>query len=103
RAIATPFLLEGEEAERAVRTYRREFNGWLMVGQDLCHVAASYVATGRAGEATRVLAEARELMEQHGDVYWEPELLRVSGRLAAGRGRGGAPAGGAAGGPAAGT
>src|SRR4029450_5990797 len=50
RAIATPFLLEGEEAERAVRTYRREFNGWLMVAQHLCHVADSYVATGRTGE-----------------------------------------------------
>src|SRR5262245_21669946 len=87
RAIATPFLLEGEEAERAVRTYRREFNGTLVVAQQLCHVADSYVATGRTGEATRVLAEARELMEQHGDVYWEPELLRVSGRLAAGEGR----------------
>jgi predicted ATPase len=33
-----------------------------------------------------VLAEARELMEQHGDVYWEPELFRVSGRLAAAEG-----------------
>jgi hypothetical protein len=30
-----------------------------------------------------VLAETQELMEQHGDVYWEPELVRLSGRLGA--------------------
>lgn len=88
RAIATPFLLEGEEAERAVRAYRREFNAGLTVPQMLCHVADSYVTTGRTGEATRVLAETQELMEQQGDVYWEPELFRVSGRLAAAEGRG---------------
>lgn len=86
RALATPFLLEREEAERAVRVYRREFNAGLTVPQLLCRVADSYVATGRTGEATRVLAEARELMEQQGDVYWEPELLRLSGRLAAAEG-----------------
>jgi tetratricopeptide (TPR) repeat protein len=86
RALATPFLLEAEEAERAVRVYRREFNAGLTVPQLLCHVADSYVASGRTGEATRVLAEAQELMEQHGDVYWEPELLRLSGRLAAAEG-----------------
>jgi class 3 adenylate cyclase/predicted ATPase len=88
RAIATPFLLEGEEAERAVRVFQREFNGGLTVPQQLGHVADSYVATGRTGEAARVLAEARELMEQQGDVYWEPELFRVSGRVAAAEGRG---------------
>ena len=85
-ALVTPFLLEGEEAERAVRDYRREFNAGLTVPQLLCRVADSYVATGRTGEATRVLAEAQELMEQHGDVYWEPERLRLSGRLAAAEG-----------------
>jgi hypothetical protein len=85
RALAAPFLLE---AERAVRTYRREFNAGLTVARQLCHVADSYVATGRTGEATRVLAEAQELMEQHGDVYWEPELFRLRGRLAAAEGRG---------------
>ena len=30
-----------------------------------------------------MLAEIQELMEQHGDVYWEPELLGLSGWLAA--------------------
>jgi hypothetical protein len=43
----------------------------------LCRVADSYVATGRTGGATRVLAEARELMDQQGEVYWEPELFRL--------------------------
>lgn len=88
KAILTPFLLEGEEAERAVRVYRREFNAGLTVPQMRCHVADSYVTTGRTGEASRVLAETHELMEQHGDVYWEPELFRLRGRLAAAEGRG---------------
>ncbi|HEY1342731.1 MAG TPA: hypothetical protein VGF59_34750, partial [Bryobacteraceae bacterium] len=88
RAIATPFLLDGEEAERAVSVYRREFNGGLTVPQMLCHAADSYVTTGRTAEATRVLAEAQELMEQHGDVYWEPELFRLRGRLTAAEGQG---------------
>src|SRR5262245_6638010 len=43
RALTTPFLLEGEEAERAVTVYRREFNAGLLVPQQLCHVADSYV------------------------------------------------------------
>jgi class 3 adenylate cyclase len=47
KAIVTPFLLEGEEAERAVRSYRREFNAGLTVPQMLCHVADSYVTMGR--------------------------------------------------------
>ena len=86
-AIASPFLLEGEEAERAVSVYRREFNAGLTVPMLLCRVADSYVASGRTADATRVLAEAQELMEQHGEVYWEPELFRLRGRLAAaGRG-----------------
>jgi predicted ATPase len=88
RAIAAPFLLEGEEAERAVRGFQREFNAGLTVTELFCRVAASYAATGRTADATRVLAEAHELMEQHSDVYWEPELLRLSGRLAAAEGRG---------------
>ena len=71
-----------------MRTFRREFNAGLTVPQMLCHVADSYVTTGRTGEATRVLAEAQELMEQHGDVYWEPELFRLRGRIAAIEGRG---------------
>jgi predicted ATPase len=88
RAIVTPFLLEGEEAERAVTAYRREFNAGLTVPQMLCHVADNYVTTGRMGEATRVLSQTQELMEQHGDVYWEPELSRLRGRVAAAEGRG---------------
>ncbi len=83
RALTTPFLLEGEEAERAVRAYRREFNAGLTVPQLLCRVADNYVTTGRTGDATRALAEVQELMEQHGDLYWEPERLRLRGRLAA--------------------
>jgi class 3 adenylate cyclase/predicted ATPase len=87
-AMARPFLLEGEEAERAVSVYRREFNAGLIVPELLCRVADSYVASGRTAEATRVLAEARELMEQHDEVYWEPELYRLGGRLAATEARG---------------
>jgi class 3 adenylate cyclase/predicted ATPase len=88
RAIATPFLLEGEEAERAVRAFRREFNAGLTVPHQLCHVAESYVATGRTADANRVLAETQELMEERGEVYWEPELLRLRGRVVAAEGRG---------------
>jgi adenylate cyclase len=88
RALTTPFLLEGAEAERAVTVYRREFSAGLTVPQQLCHVADSYVTTGRLAEATRVLDETRKLMEHQGDVYWEPELFRLFGRLAAAEGRG---------------
>jgi predicted ATPase len=86
-ALATPFLLEGEEAERAVRAYRHEFSAGLMVPQQLCHVADSYAASGLPREATRVLGEAQGLMEQHGDAYWEPELFRLKGRLALAEGQ----------------
>ena len=85
-AIVTPYLLEGEEAERAVTVFRRDFNAGLTVPQMLCRVADSYVATGRTEDATRVLAEVEVLMKQHGDVYWAPEQLRLSGRVAAAEG-----------------
>ncbi len=87
KALASPFLLEGAEAERAVRVYRREFYAGLVVPELLCRVADSRVVSGLTGEARRVLAEAQELMEQHGEVYWEPELFRLRGRLAGAEGR----------------
>jgi tetratricopeptide (TPR) repeat protein len=86
RALATPFLLEAEEAERAVRGFQREFDAGLTVPELFCRVADSYAAAGRSGDATRMLAEAQELMKEHGDVYWEPELLRLRSRLVAAEG-----------------
>ena len=90
-AMVSPFLGRGEVAEQALTVYRREFNGGLTVPQLLCHFGEDYLESGRTAEARRVLTEAGDLMAQHGEVYWEPELLRLRGRLAAAEERG-APA-----------
>jgi predicted ATPase len=86
-AIGRPFLERGEAAEQALSLYRREFNGGLIVPELLCHLGDAYLGSGRTADARRVLTEAGDLMEQHGEVYWEPELLRLRGRLAAAEGR----------------
>jgi class 3 adenylate cyclase/predicted ATPase len=85
-AMGRPFLERSEAAEQALSLYRREFNGGLFVPQVLCHVGDDYLESSRTADARRVLTEAGDVMEQHGEVYWEPELLRLSGRLAAAEG-----------------
>jgi class 3 adenylate cyclase/predicted ATPase len=87
-AIVSPFLERGDAAERALTVYRREFNSGLTVPQLLCHFGEDYLESGRTADARRVLTEAGDLMEQHGELYWEPELFRLRGRLAAAEGRG---------------
>lgn len=86
-AITRPFLEGGEPAEEALTLYRRDFNGGLIVPQLLCHLGDNYLGSGRTADARRVLSEAVDLMEQHGELYWEPELFRLRGRLAAADGR----------------
>jgi tetratricopeptide (TPR) repeat protein len=86
-ALTRPFLEGGEPAERALTLYRRDVNGGLIVPQLLCHLGDSYLESGRTADARRVLTEASDLMEEHGEVYWEPELFRLRGRLAAAEGR----------------
>jgi class 3 adenylate cyclase/predicted ATPase len=82
-ALGRAFLERGEAAEQALTLYRREFNGGLVVPQLLCHLGDDYLGSNRTADARRVLTEAGDLMAQHGEVYWEPELLRLRGRLAA--------------------
>ena len=81
-SIARAFLAEPEDAERALTAYRLDFNGLLIVPQVLCHIGEAHLDAGRAAEAQRVLAEAGDVMAQHGEVYWEPEVFRLQGRLA---------------------
>lgn len=90
-AIARPFLERGEAAEQALSLYRREFNGGLIVPELLCRLGDDYLGSGRTADARRVLAEAGDLVEQHGEVYWEPELFRLRGRLAAAEERDASP------------
>jgi predicted ATPase len=49
----------------------------------LCRLGEDYFELRRIADARRVLAEAGDLMERKGEVYWEPELVRLRGRLAA--------------------
>src|SRR5262249_41569309 len=86
-AIVSPFLERGDAAERALTAYRREFNSQFAVPQLLCHFGEDYLESGRTADALRVLTEAGDLMEQHGEVYWQAELFRLRGRLALAEGR----------------
>jgi len=81
-AMARPYLLSGAEAEQAVGAYRHDFYALLVVPELLCRIGETYLAAGHAPAARRVLGEAGDLMAQHGEVYWEPEVFRLRGQLA---------------------
>ena len=80
--MARPYLLSGAEAEQAVEDYRRDFYALLVVPELLCRIGETYLTTGHTAAAQRVLSEAGDLMAQHGEVYWEPEVFRLRGQLA---------------------
>jgi class 3 adenylate cyclase/predicted ATPase len=82
-AMTRPFLEHAEAAEQALNAYRRDCNAHLVVPQYLCHIGETYLASGLTVEAHRVLKEADDLMEEHGEVYWQPEVFRLRGHLAA--------------------
>ncbi len=70
-------------AEKALDIWQRKHNGRMLVPEMLCRIGEAYLDEGITSEADRVLAEAATLMEQKGQVYWESELYRLRGRLAA--------------------
>jgi len=71
------------EAEKAIETWRRGHNAKMIIPEILCRIGDVYLDDGNAGEADRVLSEAATLMEPDGELYWQPELYRLRGRLAA--------------------
>lgn len=71
------------DAEKALDIWQRKFNGRMIVPEMLCRIGEAYLDEGITSEADRVLAEAATLMEPKGQVYWESELYRLRGRLAA--------------------
>ena len=71
------------ETEQALDFLRSKYNCLLIVPEMLCRVGEAYLDAGLTDEAERTLNEAAALMKRTGEVYWEPELYRVRGRLAA--------------------
>ena len=69
--------------ESAIHVWRHEYNARMIVPEILCRIGEAYLEDGNAAEARRVLSEARGLMEPDGEVYWQSELYRLRGRLAA--------------------
>jgi class 3 adenylate cyclase/predicted ATPase len=72
-----------EDTEKAIDIWRRKHHGEMLVPEILCRIAEAYLDEGITSEAERVLAEATTLMERKDQVYWESELYRLRGRLAA--------------------
>jgi class 3 adenylate cyclase/predicted ATPase len=71
-----------KDAEKSLDIWRRQYNGEMIVPEILCRIGEAYLDEGITSEANRVLTEATTLMEQKNQVYWEPELYRLRGRLA---------------------
>ena len=71
------------EAEQALERLRGKYRCLLTVPELLCRIGDAYLDAGLVGDAERTLNEAAGLMKQTGEVYWEPELYRARGRLAA--------------------
>jgi len=71
------------ETEQTLDFLRSKYNCLLLVPEILCRVGEAYLDAGLIREAERALNEAAGLMKQTGEVYWEPELYRARGRLAA--------------------
>ena len=75
------------ETEQALGFLRSKYNCLLIVPEVLCRVGEAYLDAGLISDAERTLNEAAGLMKQTGEVYWEPELHRARGRLAAMNGK----------------
>jgi len=71
------------DAKSALDIWRYDHNGAMIVPEVLCRIGEAYLDAGDTSEAGRALTEATTLMEQGGEVYWESELYRLRGRLAA--------------------
>lgn len=71
------------ETEQTLDFLRNRYNCLLTVPEMLCRVGEAYLDAGLTRDAERALNEAAGLMKKTGEVYWEPELYRIRGRLAA--------------------
>ena len=71
------------DAEAALDTWRHEHNGAMLLPEILCRIGDAYLDENDCSQARRVLGEAATIIENDGERYWESELYRVRGRLAA--------------------
>jgi class 3 adenylate cyclase/predicted ATPase len=71
------------DGEHAVYAWRNDYKARMIVPELLCRIAEAYLEDGNTSEANRVLSEVETLMGPDGELYWQPELHRLRGRLAA--------------------
>ena len=70
------------DANKAVGIWQREHNGRMIVPENLCRIAEVCLDDGNIIEAEGALSKAAALMDTTGEIYWQPELYRLRGRLA---------------------
>jgi class 3 adenylate cyclase/predicted ATPase len=70
------------DAQEAIDIWRREYKAMMIVPEILCRIAEAYLDDGNTSKAEGILSEAAALMGSDGELYWQPELYRLRGRLA---------------------
>ena len=80
-------LLQMGQVDEAITQIRQGLSVWQATGSELARpyfmamLAEAYGKNGQHDEGWRMLAEALELADAHGDRFWEAELYRLRGEL----------------------
>ena len=80
-------LLQMGQVDEAITQIRQGLGFWHGTGAELARpyfmamLAEAYGKNGQHDEGRRMLAEALELADAHGDRFWEAELYRLRGEL----------------------
>ena len=80
-------LLQMGQVDEAITQIRQGLSFWHGTGAELARpyfmamLAEAYGKNGQHDEGWRMLAEALELADAHGDRFWEAELYRLRGEL----------------------
>ena len=70
------------DAQKAIDVWQREHNAKMIVPEMLSRIAEAYLDDGNTSEAEKLLSDAAAMMDASGEIYWQPELHRLRGRLA---------------------
>jgi predicted ATPase/class 3 adenylate cyclase len=80
-------LLQTGQVDKAITQLRQSLSFWQGTGAELAQsyfmamLAEAYGKNGQYDESWHVLAEALEVVDAHGDRFWEAELYRLRGEL----------------------
>jgi predicted ATPase len=71
------------DVKNAISVWQQKYGARILLPEILCRIAETLLDEGSTSDADHALTEAATLMESNSELYWQPELYRLRGRLAA--------------------